>query len=125
MFGPRLVDVNAELSADAASGAGSFCDSHLLERKNSLVDLGQLLAKMGNQCVKGDLVRHDATPSEKHVIIMVWGTTPRTPYCTLPSNARKVDTVKPATGIGPYPTLRRVRHFGRNWKSEIAISSFP
>src|ERR1035437_7788137 len=79
MFGPRLVDVNAELSADAASGAGSFCDSHLLEHKNSLVDFGQLLAEMGNQCVKGDLVQHDATPSEKHVIIMVWGTTQGTP----------------------------------------------
>jgi hypothetical protein len=56
MFGPPLVEVNAKVSAGSASCADSFCHSHPLKHKDSLVDLVQLLAKMANQCVKGGLV---------------------------------------------------------------------
>ena len=56
ILGPRLVDVDAEVSADSASCAGFFCHSHPLKHKNCLVDFVQLLPKMGNQCVELDLV---------------------------------------------------------------------
>ena len=62
--GPRLIDVNARASADAATRAGSFCHSHPFKDQNCIVDSVQLPPEMGNQWFEVDLDSHGATPRE-------------------------------------------------------------
>jgi len=66
MFGPHPVAVNAKSVAGAGSDAGFFFRSHPLKRKNCVVDLVQLLLKMGNQCREVDLVQQGVTPGKAH-----------------------------------------------------------
>jgi hypothetical protein len=68
MFRPPLADVNAKVSAGAASCAGSFFPGNPLKLKNCLVDLIQLLAQIANQYAKVNPVCHVATPwrARKH-----------------------------------------------------------
>ena len=64
MFGTPLVDVNANVSAGAASCVGSFCLGNPLKLENCLVDSIQLLAQIANQHAKVNPVCHVATPWE-------------------------------------------------------------
>jgi len=94
MFVPHPVSANARFVAGAGFGAGFLFGSHPLKRKNCVVDLVQLLLKMGNQCREVNLVQQGVTPGISD--------------CTLPSKARKVDTVEPAIRMGRYPRALRV-----------------
>lgn len=62
MFPRPLADVNAKVSAGAASRADSFCQGNPLKLNNCLVDLIQLLAQIANQYAKVNPVCHVASP---------------------------------------------------------------